>query len=29
MQSIGELIRSLREKEGYLLRKLAAFLDID
>jgi predicted nucleotidyltransferase/plasmid maintenance system antidote protein VapI len=29
MQSIGELIRSLREKEGYPLRKLAAFLDID
>lgn len=29
MQSIGKLIRSLREKEGYPLRKLAAFLDID
>ena len=29
MQSIGELIRSLREKEGYPLRKVAAFLDID
>ncbi|MBI9038314.1 MAG: helix-turn-helix transcriptional regulator [Bacteroidales bacterium] len=29
MQNIGELIRSLREKEGYPLRKVAAFLDID
>ena len=29
MQSIGELIRTLREKEGYPLRKVAAFLDID
>ncbi len=29
MQSIGELIRSLRVKEGYPLRKVAAFLDID
>jgi transcriptional regulator with XRE-family HTH domain len=29
MQSIGELIRALREKEGYPLRKVAAFLDID
>jgi len=29
MQSIGELIRLLREKEGYPLRKVAAFLDID
>ena len=29
MQSIGELVRSLREKEGYPLQKLAAFLDID
>lgn len=29
MQNIGELIRTLREKEGYPLRKLAAFLDID
>ena len=29
MQTIGELIRSLREKEGYPLRKVAAFLDID
>lgn len=29
MQSFGELIRSLREKEGHPLRKVAAFLDID
>lgn len=29
MQSIGELIRTLRENEGYPLRKVAAFLDID
>ncbi|MBA7548547.1 hypothetical protein ES705_41008 [subsurface metagenome] len=29
MKSIGELIRSLREKDGYPLRKVAAFLDID
>jgi transcriptional regulator with XRE-family HTH domain len=29
MQKIGELIRTLREKEGYPLRKVAAFLDID
>ncbi len=29
MQNIGELIRKLREKEGYPLRKVAAFLDID
>ncbi len=29
MQNIGELIRSLREKEGWPLRKVAAFLDID
>ncbi len=29
MQSIGELIRSLRIKEGYPLRKVAAYLDID
>ncbi len=29
MQTIGELIRTLREKEGYPLRKVAAFLDID
>ena len=29
MQKIGELIRQLREKEGYPLRKVAAFLDID
>lgn len=29
MQSIGELIRTLREKEGFPLRKVAAFLDID
>ncbi len=29
MQKIGELIRALREKEGYPLRKVAAFLDID
>jgi transcriptional regulator with XRE-family HTH domain len=29
MQNIGELIRALREKEGYPLRKVAAFLDID
>ena len=29
MQNIGELVRTLREKEGYPLRKVAAFLDID
>jgi predicted nucleotidyltransferase/plasmid maintenance system antidote protein VapI len=29
MQNIGELIRTLREKEGYPLRKVAAYLDID
>lgn len=29
MQKIGELIRTLREKERYPLRKVAAFLDID
>ena len=29
MQNIGELIRTLRQKEGYPLRKVAAFLDID
>jgi len=29
MQNIGELIRTLREKKGYPLRKVAAFLDID
>jgi len=29
MQNIGNLIRSLRIKEGYPLRKVAAFLDID
>ncbi len=29
MQNIGGLIRTLREKEGYPLRKVAAFLDID
>ena len=29
MQSIGELIRSLRVKEAYPLRKVAAYLDID
>jgi len=29
MHSIGELIRTLREKEGYPLRKVAAFLDMD
>lgn len=29
MQNIGELIRSLRVKEGYPLRKVAAYLDID
>jgi len=29
MQKIGELIRTLREKQGYPLRKVAAFLDID
>ena len=29
MQNIGKLIRTLREKEGYPLRKVAAFLDID
>lgn len=29
MQNIGLLIRKLREKEGYPLRKVASFLDID
>ncbi|RLD51031.1 MAG: hypothetical protein DRJ05_18885 [Bacteroidetes bacterium] len=29
MQNIGELLRTLREKEGYPLRKVAAYLDID
>ncbi|MEA3495628.1 MAG: helix-turn-helix domain-containing protein [Bacteroidota bacterium] len=29
MQDIGELIRTLRSKDGYPLRKVAAFLDID
>jgi predicted nucleotidyltransferase/plasmid maintenance system antidote protein VapI len=29
MQKTGELIRELREKQGYPLRKVAAFLDID
>ena len=29
MKEIGKLIRELREKEGYPLRKVAAFLDID
>lgn len=29
MQSIGELVRSLRLKGGYPLRKIAAMLDID
>jgi len=29
MKNIGELIRSLRLKEGYPLRKVAAFLDVD
>jgi len=29
MQSVGELIRSLREKKAYPLRKVAAYLDID
>ena len=29
MQDIGNLIRSLRLREGYPLRKVAAFLDID
>ena len=29
MQSIGELVKSLRLKEGYPLRKVAAYLDID
>jgi predicted nucleotidyltransferase len=29
MQNIGNLIRSLREEEGFPLRKVAAFLDID
>jgi predicted nucleotidyltransferase len=29
MKSTGEIIRELREKEGYPLRKVAAFLDID
>lgn len=29
MQHIGSLIRTIRNKEGYSLRKVAAFLDID
>ncbi len=29
MKEIGKLIRELREKEGYPLRKVAAYLDID
>nr|NQU91618.1 helix-turn-helix transcriptional regulator [Bacteroidota bacterium] len=29
MRNIGELLRTLREKEGYPLRKVAAYLDID
>ena len=29
MQNIGELIRTLRKNEGYPLRKVAAYLDID
>ncbi len=29
MKNIGTLIRELRKKEGYPLRKVAAFLDID
>ena len=29
MQNIGQLIRTLRKKRGYPLRKVAAFLDID
>ena len=29
MQNIGNLIRTLREKEGYPLRKVSAFLDMD
>ena len=29
MQNIGELIRTLRKKEGYPLRKVASYLDID
>ncbi len=29
MQKIGELIRTLRERDGHPLRKVAAFLDID
>ena len=29
MESIGELIRRLREEKGEPLRKVAAFLDID
>lgn len=29
MQNIGSLIRKLREKDGYPLRKVAAYLDID
>ena len=29
MQNIGKLIRELRDKEGYPLRKVAAYLDID
>jgi predicted nucleotidyltransferase len=29
MQNIGNLIRTLRQKQGYPLRKVAAFLDID
>ncbi len=29
MQTIGKLLRELRENEGYPLRKVAAYLDID
>ena len=29
MKSFGELIRSLRQKEGYTLRKVATYLDMD
>ncbi len=29
MQTIGKLLRKLRENEGYPLRKVAAYLDID
>ncbi len=29
MQNIGNLVRELREKKGYPLRKVAAYLDID